>query len=121
MSWNKIQPTRHRILVKLDPQETHLSSELDIIIPDDFRKQPVFGTVHAHGPGDEHGPCAVKTGDRILTGKWNGVPLGNHATDPDGVWWMLDAHPKYVIKNIKLPDGTSCPGQEVYGIIEAER
>lgn len=120
MSWSKVQPTRHRILVRLDPEEEEIGTTIKLVIPEDYRKQPVLGTVYAVGPGDENGPCTVKVGDRILTGKWNGTPLGNHASDPDGVWWMLDAHPKYVIKNIKLPNGQPCPGQEVYGIIEAE-
>ena len=120
MSWQTLRPTRHRILVKLDPEETEIGSVVKFILPADYRKQPVCGTVYAVGPGDESGPCAIKVGDRIVTGKWNGTPLGNHASDVDGVWWVLDAHPRYVVKNVILPNGQPCPGQEVYGIIEAE-
>lgn len=117
MSWTNIQPTRHRILVKLDPQETHIGF---LLRPDYWREQPVSGTVHAVGPGDEHGRCAINAGDRVAFGKYNGIAIDPPTFDPEGTWYVLDANPKYVVKNIILPNGEPCPGQEVYGIIEAE-
>jgi chaperonin GroES len=51
-----------------------------IIIPDTVKEKPQEGEVIAIGPGgrDESGkliPIDVKTGDRVLFGKWSGTEV----------------------------------------------
>jgi chaperonin GroES len=51
-----------------------------IIIPDTAKEKPAEGEVLAVGPGmrDETGmiqPLDVKTGDRVLFGKWSGTDI----------------------------------------------
>jgi len=51
-----------------------------IIIPDTAKEKPMQGEVIAVGPGgrDEKGnvtPMGVKTGDRVLFGKWSGTEV----------------------------------------------
>jgi chaperonin GroES len=71
----KIQPLGDRVLVKpIEPKETRKGG---IIIPDTAKEKPQEGEVIAAGPGkwtDEGKrlPMHVKTGDRILYGKYSG-------------------------------------------------
>ena len=51
-----------------------------IIIPDTAKEKPQEGEIIAVGPGarDENGkvqPLDVKTGDRVLFGKWSGTEI----------------------------------------------
>jgi chaperonin GroES len=74
----KFQPLHDRVLVK--KSEDDQKTPGGIIIPDTAKEKPMEGEVIATGPGTrtEDGkihPLAVKTGDRILFGKWSGTEI----------------------------------------------
>ena len=79
----KFKPLHDRVVVKrIDTDE---KSAGGIIIPDTAKEKPSEGEVLAVGPGEitEDGktrPMNVKTGDKILFGKWSGteVKLDGH-------------------------------------------
>jgi chaperonin GroES len=67
-----------RVLVKRIEAEEKTAG--GIIIPDTAKEKPAEGEVLALGPGtrDETGklqPLEVKSGDRILFGKWSGTEV----------------------------------------------
>jgi chaperonin GroES len=72
------RPLHDRILVRrIDADEKTAGG---IIIPDTAKEKPQEGEVLAVGPGgrDEKGvlqPPDVRTGDRILFGKWSGTEI----------------------------------------------
>lgn len=71
----KLRPLQDRVLVRRAEKESKTSG--GIIIPDTAKEKPAEGEVIAAGPGkrDELGklvPIDVKTGDRVLFGKWSG-------------------------------------------------
>ena len=74
----KVKPLYDRVLVKrIEEKEQKKGS---IIIPDTAKEKPQEGEVIAVGPGarDDSGkiqPLDVKTGDRILFGKWSGTEV----------------------------------------------
>ena len=70
----KIRPLHDRLIVKrLDEEE---KTKGGIIIPDTAKEKPLEGRVVAVGPGKwekgERLPLSVKSGDRILFGKYSG-------------------------------------------------
>ena len=74
----QLKPLHDRVLVKRLDQETKTSG--GIIIPDTAQEKPMQGEVLAVGDGsrDDTGklvPLSVKTGDRILFGKWSGTEV----------------------------------------------
>jgi chaperonin GroES len=79
-----IRPLYDRIVVKrIEEQETTRSG---IIIPDSAKEKPQEGEVMATGQGKmlEDGtlvPLEVKTGDRILFGKYSGNEITLEGTD----------------------------------------
>ena len=74
----KFRPLHDRVVVKrIDAEQ---KSAGGIIIPDTAQEKPQQGEVIAVGPGgrDESGkliPIDVKTGDRVLFGKWSGTEV----------------------------------------------
>jgi chaperonin GroES len=69
------RPLGDHVLVRRVEEEAKTRG--GIIIPDTAKEKPQEGEVIAVGPGarDENGkvqPLDVKTGDRILFGKWSG-------------------------------------------------
>ncbi len=69
------RPLGDRVLIKRVEEEAKTKG--GIIIPDTAKEKPQEGEVVATGPGarDDNGqvqPLEVKTGDRILFGKWSG-------------------------------------------------
>ncbi len=74
----KFRPLHDRVVVKrVDSEE---KTKGGIIIPDTAKEKPQEGEVVAVGPGarDEAGklvPLDVKTGDRVLFGKWSGTEV----------------------------------------------
>jgi chaperonin GroES len=69
------RPLGDRVLVRRVEEEEKTKG--GIIIPDTAKEKPQEGEVLAVGPGarDDSGkiqPLDVKTGDRILFGKWSG-------------------------------------------------
>ncbi|MDB5445338.1 MAG: groES [Phenylobacterium sp.] len=72
------RPLGDRVLVKRVEEEEKTRG--GIIIPDTAKEKPQEGEVIAVGPGarDESGKLQaldVKTGDRILFGKWSGTEV----------------------------------------------
>jgi chaperonin GroES len=73
-----VRPLHDRIIVhRLEEGEQHVGG---IIIPESAKEKPQQGTVIAAGNGkaDEDGkrvPLDVKTGDRILFGKYSGQEI----------------------------------------------
>ena len=78
MAKTKFRPLHDRVVVKrIDAEE---KSKGGIIIPDTVKEKPSQGQVIAVGPGgrDEAGkiiPPDVKTGDKVLFGKWSGTEV----------------------------------------------
>jgi chaperonin GroES len=78
MAKTKFRPLHDRIVVKrIDADE---KTKGGIIIPDTAKEKPMQGEVIAVGPGgrDESGkltPIDVKTGDKVLFGKWSGTEV----------------------------------------------
>src|SRR5271170_4472639 len=74
----KFRPLHDRVVVKrVDAEE---KTKGGIIIPDTAKEKPQEGEIIAAGPGgrDESGkliPLHVKTGDRVLFGKWSGTEV----------------------------------------------
>ena len=74
----KFRPLHDRVVVKRVEGEE--KSKGGIIIPDTAKEKPQEGEIVAVGPGarDEAGklvPLDVKSGDRILFGKWSGTEV----------------------------------------------
>ena len=74
----KFRPLHDRVLVRRIEQENKTSG--GIIIPDTAKEKPQEGEVVSAGPGarDESGklvPLEVKSGDRVLFGKWSGTEV----------------------------------------------
>ena len=74
----KVKPLFDRILVQRIAEEDKTKG--GIIIPDTAKEKPQEGEVIAVGPGgrDESGkliPIDIKTGDRVLFGKWSGTEV----------------------------------------------
>ena len=72
------RPLGDRVLVKRVEEEEKTKG--GIIIPDTAKEKPQEGVVVAVGPGarDDSGkvqPLDLKTGDRILFGKWSGSEI----------------------------------------------
>jgi chaperonin GroES len=83
----KFRPLHDRVVLKrVDAEE---KSSGGIIIPDTAQEKPQQGEVVAVGPGgrDETGkliPIDLKTGDRVLFGKWSGTEV-----KIDGVEYLI--------------------------------
>ena len=74
----KLRPLQDRILIRRVEPEAKTSG--GILIPDTAQEKPMEGEVVAVGPGarDENGrlyPLDVKSGDRVLFGKWSGTEV----------------------------------------------
>jgi len=72
------RPLHDRVVVtRIDAEDKTAGG---IIIPDTAKEKPTEGEVIAVGPGgrDENGklvPIDLKTGDRVLFGKWSGTEV----------------------------------------------
>jgi chaperonin GroES len=74
----KLRPLQDRVLVRRIESEAKTAG--GIFIPDTAQEKPMEGEVVAVGPGarDENGkvqPLEVKSGDRVLFGKWSGTEV----------------------------------------------
>ena len=72
------RPLGDRVLIKRVEEETKTKG--GIIIPDTAKEKPQEGEVISVGPGTlndkgELRPLDVKSGDRILFGKWSGTEV----------------------------------------------
>ena len=80
----KFRPLHDRVLVKRVEQEEKSSG--GIIIPDTAQEKPMEGKVVGVGTGTRHEdgtitPLDVKSGDRILFGKWSGTEVTIDGTE----------------------------------------
>ena len=80
----KFRPLHDRVVVRRLEQDG--KSAGGIIIPDTAKEKPMEGEVIAAGPGarNEAGalvPLDVKSGDRILFGKWSGTEVKLNGED----------------------------------------
>ena len=80
----KFRPLHDRVVVKRVEAEEKTTG--GIIIPDTAKEKPQQGAIVAVGPGgrDETGkliPIDVKTGDRVLFGKWSGTEVKIDGTE----------------------------------------
>ena len=74
----EFRPLHDRVLVRRVEHEAKTTG--GIIIPDTAQEKPMEGEIIAVGPGarGEDGkvqPLDVKTGDRVLFGKWSGTEI----------------------------------------------
>ena len=74
----KLRPLQDRVLIRRVEPEAKTAG--GILIPDTAQEKPMEGEVVAVGPGarDADGklhPLDVKTGDRVLFGKWSGTEV----------------------------------------------
>jgi chaperonin GroES len=74
----EFRPLHDRVLLRRVEQEAKTTG--GIIIPDTAQEKPMEGEIIAVGPGarGEDGkvqPLDVKTGDRVLFGKWSGTEI----------------------------------------------
>jgi|SRR4051794_5676839 chaperonin GroES len=78
MAKTQFRPLHDRVVVRrLESEE---KTKGGIIIPDSAKEKPQQGEIIAVGPGgrDEAGkliPLDVKTGDKVLFGKWSGTEV----------------------------------------------
>jgi chaperonin GroES len=73
-----LRPLQDRILIRRVEAETKTPG--GIFIPDTAQEKPVEGEVLAVGPGKRGDdgklqPLDIKTGDRVLFGKWSGSEI----------------------------------------------
>ena len=83
----KFRPLHDRVVVTRIDAEAKTAG--GIIIPDTAQEKPQQGEIIAVGPGgrDESGkliPIDLKTGDRVLFGKWSGTEV-----KIDGVEYLI--------------------------------
>jgi chaperonin GroES len=74
----KFRPLHDRVMVRRIEEDERTPG--GIIIPDTAKEKPMEGEIVAVGPGarDERGEIValdVKTGDRVLFGKWSGTEV----------------------------------------------
>jgi chaperonin GroES len=74
----KLRPLQDRVLIRRIEEATKTPG--GIIIPDTAKEKPMEGEIVAAGPGarGEDGrlhPLDVKSGDRVLFGKWSGTEI----------------------------------------------
>ncbi|HIJ42854.1 MAG: co-chaperone GroES [Rhodospirillales bacterium] len=74
----KFRPLHDRVLVRRIEQEQ--KSAGGVIIPDTAQEKPMEGEIVAAGSGSRRDdgsivPLEVKSGDRILFGKWSGTEV----------------------------------------------
>ncbi|MGD9803993.1 MAG: co-chaperone GroES [Hyphomicrobiaceae bacterium] len=74
----KFRPLHDRVVIRRIEEESKTAG--GILIPDTAQEKPSQGEVVSVGPGgrDEKGnlvPMTVKSGDRVLFGKWSGTEV----------------------------------------------
>lgn len=74
----QLKPLADRVVVR--PSKAEEKTKGGIIVPDTAKEKPVWGEVIAAGPGrtsddGKHITMEVKTGDRVLYGKYSGTEV----------------------------------------------
>ncbi len=73
MASMNIKPLSDRVLVESEQAEEKTAG--GIIIPDTAKEKPQKGKIIACGEGKKDEPMAVKTGDKVLYGKYAGTEI----------------------------------------------
>ncbi|HVN49534.1 MAG TPA: co-chaperone GroES [Bacteroidota bacterium] len=79
-----LKPLADRVVVR--PSKAEEMTKGGIIVPDTAKEKPVWGEVIATGPGriSDEGkiiPLEVKTGDKVLYGKYSGTEVTMNGED----------------------------------------
>lgn len=79
-----LKPLADRVVVR--PSKAEEMTKGGIIVPDTAKEKPVWGEVIATGPGrvSDEGktiPLEVKTGDKVLYGKYSGTEVTLNGED----------------------------------------
>jgi chaperonin GroES len=74
-----IKPLADRVLV--EPAAAEEKTAGGIIIPDTAKEKPMKGTIVAVGEGTKEQPMTVKSGDKVLYGKYAGTEISVDGND----------------------------------------
>lgn len=75
----KLKPLSDRVVVEPSPAED--KSAGGIILPDTAQEKPQQGTVLVVGPGKKDSSMTVKSGDKVLYGKYSGTEINHEGKD----------------------------------------
>lgn len=74
-----IKPLADRVLV--EPAAAEEKTAGGIIIPDTAKEKPMKGTIVSVGEGTKEQPMTVKSGDKVLYGKYAGTEISVDGND----------------------------------------
>ena len=75
----KIKPLEDRVIVEAMAADEKTAS--GIILPDTAQEKPQQGTVLVVGPGKKDTSMTVKSGDKVLYGKYSGTEINHEGKD----------------------------------------
>ena len=75
----KIKPLEDRVIVEAMAADEKTASW--IILPDTAQEKPQQGTVLVVGPGKKDSSMTVKSGDKVLYGKYSGTEINHEGKD----------------------------------------
>ena len=75
----KIKPLEDRVVVEAMAADEKTAS--GIILPDTAQEKPQQGTVLVVGPGKKDSSMTVKSGDKVLYGKYSGTEINHEGKD----------------------------------------
>ena len=75
----KIKPLEDRVIVEAMAADEKTAS--GIILPDTAQEKPQQGTVLVVGPGKKDISMTVKSGDKVLFGKYSGTEINHEGKD----------------------------------------
>ena len=75
----KIKPLEDRVIVEAMAADEKTAS--GIILPDTALEKPQQGTVLVVGPGKKDSSMTVKSGDKVLYGKYSGTEINHEGKD----------------------------------------
>ena len=75
----KIKPLEDRVIVEAMAADEKTAS--GIILPDTAQEKPQQGTVLVVGPGKKDSSMTVKSGDKVLYGKYSGTEINIEGND----------------------------------------
>ncbi|MDC3287405.1 co-chaperone GroES [Candidatus Marinimicrobia bacterium] len=75
----KIKPLEDRVIVEAMAADEKTAS--GIILPDTAQEKPQQGTILVVGPGKKDSSMTVKSGDKVLYGKYSGTEINHEGKD----------------------------------------
>ncbi|MEC7918834.1 MAG: co-chaperone GroES [Candidatus Neomarinimicrobiota bacterium] len=75
----KIKPLEDRVIVEAMAADEKTAS--GIILPDTAQEKPQQGTVLVVGPGKKDNSMTVKSGDKVLYGKYSGTEISHEGKE----------------------------------------